>query len=615
MAPNWRGILETTNRHLIRGLIAVFTAIVLLLLQSAFWSARVSSWMHVVIVAMALISYFRPQYGLLALAALAPLGQVGSRTLDSQMRGAEALVLAFLAGALVRGWTLREFRSFPATRLETAALIFGLVVAASCAEQLWFLQIQHDYPWPFIQSVMTYARRGYVVTFGGTYGMIFHAMLLLEGVALLVFTLKYAQESPEFPHRLVTMLVVGAVGTALLTFQDIATELAQTEEMRARLLELVAHRRWSTHVADVNAAGSFFAMAMFIAFGLAVKDRAFAWAWIAAGIALAVAMTLTQSRTAIVVVMLMTACVVAASTIGRVIGAGKAVAVAAVAFVVLAVTLWNRLPREFIGTGAIAVEIRWLFLGTTWRMLMANPLFGVGVGQIPVMVVPFRCAGIVEVVPKRKRSQQLRPDCGRAWRRRAHHVYGSDCPRPAVATRHVNGQRSRHRSRDCRPGGLCPVMARWPSSPCAGSGISVLADARSCDHRISRDIGSRLQEHPGRHRSRSSGHVDSVEGASEVTNCRLLAGHLWTLGETPDDVTRTVFRTCRYKARGRTSALAYFKRRTAGSSRRGRGWSGWASGRHYRTRVAHRQHRITGRFIAPIPPDRASRPACGNHGS
>ena len=291
------------------------------------------------------------------------------------------MVLAFLAGALVRGWTLREFRSFPSTRLETAALMFGLVVAASCAEQIWFLQIQRDYPWPFVQSVMRYASRGYVETFGN-YGMIFHAMLLLEGVALLLFTLKYTQLSPDFRRRLVVALVLGAVFAALLTFQSVAMELVQMGEGRTALTELVLHRRWSAHVADVNAAGSFFAMAMFIAFGLAVTNRRFLFGWIAGGFALLVATVLTQSRTAVVAVILVTACLVAISTIGRIIGARKAAGLALVALCACAVGLWWQLPREYFGpTASDAVKIRWLFLGTTWRMLLANPLFGVGVGQ------------------------------------------------------------------------------------------------------------------------------------------------------------------------------------------------------------------------------------------
>jgi len=398
MTVDWKRIWITTSRHTILWLLAAFTAVVLLLVQSTFWSNRVSSWMQLMVLVMALLSYFRPQAGLLTLALLVPLSQVGSRTLDSQMRGPEALVLAFLAGALVRGWTLRGFRSFPATRLETAALIFGLVVAASCAEQIWFLQVQLDYPWPFTQGVLTYASRDYLAAFRG-YGMIFRAMLLLEGVALLVFTFRYARQSPEFARRLVAMLVFGAVGAVMLTFRDVSAELAQAGGLWTRFREVVAERRWSSHT-DVNAAGSFFVMTMFVAFGLAITDRRFVWVWSAAGASLAVAAWMTHSRTAIFGMIVVAVCLLAASTIGRIIGVGRSIAVAVLASLILAVALWLYLPRESFGPGASeAVEIRWLFLGTTWRMLMANPLFGVGIGQYALWSVHFSTPALLAYYP------------------------------------------------------------------------------------------------------------------------------------------------------------------------------------------------------------------------
>lgn len=73
--------MQAASHPCVRASLAVFTVIVLLLIQSAFWSARVSGWMQAIIFAMALLSYFRPHYGLLAVAALAPFAQVGSRTL------------------------------------------------------------------------------------------------------------------------------------------------------------------------------------------------------------------------------------------------------------------------------------------------------------------------------------------------------------------------------------------------------------------------------------------------------------------------------------------------------------------------------------------------------
>lgn len=373
--------LQAASRLLIRASLALFTGGVLLLIQSAFWSNRVSAWMQAIIFATALLSYFRPQYGLLALAALAPLGQVGSRTLDSQMRGAEALVLAFLAGAIVRGWTLREFRTFPSSRLDIAALIFGFVVAASCLEQIWFLQIQMDFAWPFAQEVLSYASRNYVTTSRG-FGMLPRAMWLLEGMALLVYTARYVREQPRFGERLVIMIVAGAAGTAMLTMWHVAAELIETGQARGRFMEFFAVQRWTVHVSDINAAGSFFAMGMFIAGGLALRKSPYRFAWIATACLLAATTWMTHSRTAIAAVLLILVCLTTTAMFRRIIGVGKTVAITATASVSLAVALWHYLGPEYFGAGArSAIRVRWLFLGTTWRMLVAEPLFGLGIGQ------------------------------------------------------------------------------------------------------------------------------------------------------------------------------------------------------------------------------------------
>jgi len=373
--------LQAASHLLIRASLALFTGIVLLLIQSAFWTTRVSVWMQAIILVTAVLSYFRPQAGLLALAALAPLARVGSLALDSQMRGAEALVLAFLAGALVRGWTLGELRSFPSNRLEIAGAVFGFVVAASCAEQIWFMQLQRDFAWPFALEIFDYVGRSYFTAFRG-FGTIFNAMLLLEGVALLLLAARYTREKAEFGERLISAIVVGAAGTAVLTVWTVAAELVATGQARARLVEFLMVQRWTVHVSDVNAAGSFFAMGTFMALGMALRGNRHYAAWILATFVLAGATWMTHSRTALVAAMLMLACVAAAITVGRVIGVTRSIAITAATSVLLAVVLWNSLGPEYFGPqAAAAVRIRWLFLGTTSRMLMSEPLFGVGIGQ------------------------------------------------------------------------------------------------------------------------------------------------------------------------------------------------------------------------------------------
>ena len=96
--------LQAASRLLIRASLALFTGVVLLLIQSAFWSNRVSSWMQLVLFAMALLSYFRPHYGLLArrgTCAAGPGRQPHARLIDARRRSARARISRRRAGARV----------------------------------------------------------------------------------------------------------------------------------------------------------------------------------------------------------------------------------------------------------------------------------------------------------------------------------------------------------------------------------------------------------------------------------------------------------------------------------------------------------------------------------
>ncbi|MES1254081.1 MAG: hypothetical protein ABUS56_00620, partial [Acidobacteriota bacterium] len=215
MLTRYMNRLDTVARALILVLGALFTAAVLLLAQSALRADGVSLATKIVLVSAALLACIRPRMGLLALAGLVPFGDVGSLVLGSWVRGAEALVLASLAGALVHAWWSGRVRSFPSSGPELAALVFGLIVAASCVEQLWVSQVQRDFWWPFLQDLAAYASRDYLVQYRG-FGALFYALLLLEGLALYVWTDDACRRDRGFATRLVGMVAVGATGAAML---------------------------------------------------------------------------------------------------------------------------------------------------------------------------------------------------------------------------------------------------------------------------------------------------------------------------------------------------------------------------------------------------------------
>jgi hypothetical protein len=361
-------------RLAIRTSAALFTAVVVILIASAFLSSTVSIWMTIIVTGVMLVSYFRPHNGLLLIAALAPLGAAWSPLMAPRVRGAETLVLAFLAGALLNGWTLHRFTQVRVNRMSLAALSFGVVVASSCVGELWTSGAT-------LSGILDYSIRQYVATFRG-FGAIYAAMLLVEGVALLFFTAHAVREQRDFGARLSRMIVISGVAAAAVNLLFFAGELMETGEPAARLTDFFLRRRWSAHIGDVNAAGSYFAMIACIALGLSVLDRAWRLAWLGAGALTGLALWMTASRTAFMAVLLVSAAGLLWVGAMRSVAKVRRISVIAVAAMVV-VSLGGLYSLSDVrgATPSKAVNIRWMFLETTWRMLEAHPLAGVGIGQ------------------------------------------------------------------------------------------------------------------------------------------------------------------------------------------------------------------------------------------
>ena len=354
--------------------VALFTALVVAAVQCVFWSRVIPIWIPLAVVGLAVLAYFRPQRALLAVAVLAPLEGLWEPLLGVRMRGAEAVVLAFLTGALVRGWTIHRFKSVLTDRLNISALVLAAIVSASCIIQLWEpARDRRDFVDYILEHYLTSFRR---------YGSLFFAMLLLEGLALLVYAAHYCRARPELAAKLARMVVISAVAAAAYNFWFFAHELMETGEPAARLAEFFLQQRWSAHVGDVNAAGSFFAMTMSMAIGSSLSDRRHRTAWAAAGFILGVALWMTASRSAITAVLVVGTISLARAVFAQSVARRRAVVLTAAAVVALAAfSAQYFLSRPSTATASRAVSIRWLFLETTLHMVRTHPVAGVGIGQ------------------------------------------------------------------------------------------------------------------------------------------------------------------------------------------------------------------------------------------
>jgi O-antigen ligase len=353
-------------------LVFILTGVVLLLLQPVFLSSAISGWITAIVIGVAVISYFRPHNGLLILAALVPLGPTLGAVLGVRIRESEALVLAFLAGVLLRGWALHQFRDVQLTKLHAAALLFGSIVAASCLAQIRHFEAG---------ELGVYVTHRYLSSLRG-FSMIFSAMLLVEGVALVLYAAHHCRTRPWLAGRLMRMLVIGGLAAAAINLWFFVHELIETGAPLAWLTEFLVNRRWSAHVGDMNAAGSYFAMVMFMALGAAMATARSRWAWGIAGFVLAAALWLTSSRAAITAAVIVTACWVAKMALERSVSRRRLAGVVLAASVLIAAfAMQYFLVRSGNATPSKAVSIRLMFLETTGRMLREHPVFGVGVGQ------------------------------------------------------------------------------------------------------------------------------------------------------------------------------------------------------------------------------------------
>jgi O-antigen ligase len=248
------------------------------------------------------------------------------------------------------------------------------------------------------EELLSYVTHHYLTSLH-VFGMIFSAMLLLEGLALLLYAAHCCRTQADFGWRLARMLVISACAAATFNLWFFVNELTETGAPAAHFADFFLRQRWSAHVSDMNAAGSFFVMTMFTALGLAFGNRVQRMAWIGAGGVIGLAMWMTSSRTALAAAALVGMAWAARALIRRP-ASRRHVAAAVVAVSVLALAAQYLFTRSSNIAPSEAVNVRWMFLDTTWQMLKAHPLFGVGIGQYADESAHFSSPVLLAIYPR-----------------------------------------------------------------------------------------------------------------------------------------------------------------------------------------------------------------------
>ncbi len=362
----WRSLL-------LRVLLVAFPAwsVVAVLLFRTGWPLKL------IVGALALLTLASPAAGLSAVAVLTPLAlAIGGALHVEGYRLAEMLALTFLAAWLLRANSDRCGPRLPPL-MAAAGWLLALAVMTSVGVLTWKMR---DFPSDLADTV---ARLwGAYFLFSDRVGFSDGARLI-EGLGLVAATLWIFRRQPSLAVWLPVALCTGGAlaGTMSVLIRERTgpSILLHAYRMLGRPAPLF----------DVNAAASYFAMALCLATGMAARGSGTARVvWIPLAVMPGVGLWLADSRSAraalLITTMLAAVWLVTKARSGR--------ARAAALMIVLALGLTGVFVRNilierdptFQGAG-----FRQQFYSTSLRMIAARPLAGVGMGQYARMSALF----------------------------------------------------------------------------------------------------------------------------------------------------------------------------------------------------------------------------------
>src|SRR6185503_12552365 len=200
----------------------------------------------------------------------------------------EAIVVAFIAGWLIRASKADGERPQLPRYAATAGWLLAALVAGSIVALGLLVRASGGLRW----TLMSLASSYYMFT---DHMGVVEGAKLLEGLALVAAVIQLFGRRPalaaELPVALGASAVCAALSSALLWF-GIGPDQVLAQHARIGY-------RFSAHVSDVNAAGSYFAMVLCLSLAMSIRERG-AWRawWLFSSAACAFGLWLCASRSA-----------------------------------------------------------------------------------------------------------------------------------------------------------------------------------------------------------------------------------------------------------------------------------------------------------------------------
>ena len=347
------------------------------------------------IAALVPLSALNPRTGLLVLAGLTPFVAWVGRHWNGSVSWPETLVVAFCAGYCAQG-TVRGARAREA--LDTPWLMAMSIVVASLAVHFLIESWRFGGP-PTRAEIWQLITFDYFIS--ATSGNpVDSAMRLIESLVLLRAATTITREAPAFASRLVSWVVCGAAAAAGLNLFRLWESAERFGEPWGAFVQLFLTERVNVHYGDLNAAGSYFVMALLAAVGLAMRAKG--RPWLIAVLVIGCSVWVTGSRMAVMAGML-AMLLPAIARAWRIRRGGMRIttlASAALLLALLAAVAAYAIPERGNQRSAVtAAHVRWELARTSVRMTASNPAFGVGIGRYYSRSGEFSSPALLESFP------------------------------------------------------------------------------------------------------------------------------------------------------------------------------------------------------------------------
>ena len=353
------------------------SVIFFLLLTSIAQVGQVPTPVMGLLVLFAILSAWRPELALPMLAIIVPIATWLGRTWHGGVAWPEVFVVAFGAGYAARRILLPH--RHPIDALSIPVWTATVVVLASLSVKLLFV-LDTTGGAAFQAQLWTVLTRDYFIGHGGS-PEIDAAMRLMEGLMLLSAASAIAAQPGRGPV-LIQSIVLGAAAAGAVNLWYLWESALRQESPFTTFLRYLRTIRFNRHYADVNAAGSYFVMALFPA--LAHVFRSWKVASVLASVLIGASLTFSGSRAAMVAGIL-GALLLAVRGFRRhdfSLAVSRLRLLTAIAVIALcgSVALVSLVQRN-VSSSRDTLKLRVQLTKTSLYMIAAAPLFGIGIGE------------------------------------------------------------------------------------------------------------------------------------------------------------------------------------------------------------------------------------------